>query len=962
MQKQRLILIISMGLLTSIMTLCVAIEPTEATIDAREFTGKDGEKLLYRVFKPANYDPGKKYPLVLCLHGGGGKGTDNKSRGTQAFIALSDPEVQKDYPAFLVTPQCPPEGSWAPRGPDGEYSSEKLPMSRETTLVLEILDSLQKEFSIDPARLYVSGQSMGGRGTWDIIQRRPYMFAAAVPVCGSGDPSQAKRIAHMPIWNFHGSEDGVVPVQGSRDMVAALKKEGSKVIYSELEGVNHGSWIPAWETKELIPWLFEQRNPNPGKAQSRIRPGQQAERQGQRRREPGARGPRGRGQNVSFSLTADDFEADSIVSPSDSVDVLRYRYMTPLDYQPGESYPIVLFLHGGGERENPDNPNAINKSQINGQPAWANAFGDPAARQKYPAFLIAPQSPARPLSHSATTDELRLVLQKFIDNYNIDMDRIYVTGLSMGGAGTNAMLKAFPDFFAAGAPVCGRWSERENPYIPMWFFHGDQDNVIPTSESRTGVTALRAAGDTPILYTEYPGVNHGSWNNAYAEPDLLLWMYAQNKSGGQAPSFPTNISVTPTNNNTRATITWDMAEDPDNPIMYYHVYKGDVRLTIGTFDLTGDDGSGTDKFTRVQSYTDNTYSPGDEYTVTAVNYRNQESGSRGQNVSEDWVELHEPHVYNEMLYRVMKPINFDSSRSYPVIVSLHGAGGRGTDNLKQLRDWNEVLAEKQRRTDYPAYVVAPQSERRWDTTHLQNVKDIIKDLPSVDMNRIYVLGHSMGGSGTYRFIQADPNYFAAAAISAGGGTNVDASVIKDLPVWIFYGDQDRIEGGRIIFKKMQEIGGNMKFTTWVGDGHGVAPKMITGADNGTIQLSGDRCDLESVFLKWLFKQRNPNHGKAQSRIRPGQQAQRQGQRRRGPGARGPGGRGQGENPVREGWSNGTIPNPDGGVLDYQLCNPPQLEPNEKYPVILSMGGTSAARSLYYPDDWRRYPAYVVINI
>jgi len=345
--------------------------------------------------------------------------------------------------------------------------------------------------------------------------------------------------------------------------------------------------------------------------------------------------------------------------------------------------------------------------------------------------------------------------------------------------------------------------------------------------------------------------------------------------------------------------------------------------------------------------------------------RRREPGARGpggreQNVSEDWVALHEPHVYKEMLYRVMKPINFDSSKSYPVIVSLHGAGGRGADNLKQLRDWNEVLAEKQRRTDYPAYVVAPQSERRWDTTHLQNVKDIIKDLPSVDMNRIYVLGHSMGGSGTYRFIQADPNYFAAAAISAGGGASVDASVIKDLPVWIFYGDKDRIEGGRIIFKKMQEIGGNMKFTTWVGDGHGVAPKMITGADNGGIQLSGDRCDPEPVFLKWLFKQGNPNPGEAQPRIRPGQQAERQGQRTREPGTRGPGGRGQGGNPVREGWSNGTIPNPDGGALDYQLCNPPQPKPNEKYPVILSMGGTSAARSLYYPDDWRRYPAYVVI--
>lgn len=221
----------------------------------------------------------------------------------------------------------------------------------------------------------------------------------------------------------------------------------------------------------------------------------------------------------------------------------------------------------------------------------------------------------------------------------------------------------------------------------------------------------------------------------------------------------------------------------------------------------------------------------------------------------DWVKLHEPHIYNDMLYRLMKPINFDPNKSYPVIVSLHGAGGRGSDNLKQLRDWNQVLAEKQRRIDFASYILVPQSPGRWNSTHLQNVKDIINDLPAVDTNRIYVLGHSMGGAGTYTFIQSDPNYFAAAATSAGGGGSVDAPIIKDLPLWIFYGDQDRIKGARIIFAKMQEIGGNMKFTTWVGDGHGVAPKMITGSDNGSTQLSSNRCDPEPVFLKWLFAQK-----------------------------------------------------------------------------------------------------------
>ena len=116
-------------------------------------------------------------------------------------------------------------------------------------------------------------------------------------------------------------------------------------------------------------------------------------------------------------------------------------------------------------------------------------------------------------------------------------------------------------------------------------------------------------------------------------------------------------------------------------------------------------------------------------------------------IPENWVELYEPHIHNEMPYRLMKPMNFDEEKRYPVIVSLHGAGGTGTDNRKQLKDWNKLLAEEQRRTDYPCYVLAPQANRLWDATHLQKIKDIIKDVASTDMDRIYILGHSMGGTG-----------------------------------------------------------------------------------------------------------------------------------------------------------------------------------------------------------------------
>ena len=101
---------------------------------------------------------------------------------------------------------------------------------------------------------------MGGYGTWDIIMRRPHLFAAAIPVCGAGDLSQAKNLTHLPIWCFHGDKDTVVPFSASRKMNKEMKRlENENWIYSEFPGVGHGSSKPTWKTKELIPWLFSQK-------------------------------------------------------------------------------------------------------------------------------------------------------------------------------------------------------------------------------------------------------------------------------------------------------------------------------------------------------------------------------------------------------------------------------------------------------------------------------------------------------------------------------------------------------------------------------------------------------------------------------------------------------------------------------------------------------------------------------
>ena len=213
------------------------------------------------MLKPDNYKTTEKYPLIVALHGAWGRGTDNKSRAIDAFQVLSKPEVCQKYPAFIITPQCPGKKMWAntPWG-KGTYSIEKVKISESIKLVLEIIQSLQREFNIDPDRIYVTGQSMGGFGTWDIIMRRPELFAAAIPVCGAGDLSQAKNLVHLPIWCFHGALDTIVPTAASREMDKAMKQAGSKNwIYTEYPGVKHGSSGPAWQEKDLIPWLFQQK-------------------------------------------------------------------------------------------------------------------------------------------------------------------------------------------------------------------------------------------------------------------------------------------------------------------------------------------------------------------------------------------------------------------------------------------------------------------------------------------------------------------------------------------------------------------------------------------------------------------------------------------------------------------------------------------------------------------------------
>ncbi len=224
--------------------------------DLEALTFVDGETTLpYRLLKPAQMEQGKRYPLILFLHGAGEVGTDNKKQLGNSVGEIIKRASAKG-PFFLLAPQS--RGWWVgvPWNLDSHVMPEKMTASMAATI--KLLAEIEKAYPVDSDRIYVTGLSMGGLGTWDILSRVPDKFAAAVPVCGAADTAQAERIKHIPLWTFHGENDPVIKTQRSRDMVEALRKAGGHPIYSEVPKVSHAAWTPAYNNFYLYDWLFAQ--------------------------------------------------------------------------------------------------------------------------------------------------------------------------------------------------------------------------------------------------------------------------------------------------------------------------------------------------------------------------------------------------------------------------------------------------------------------------------------------------------------------------------------------------------------------------------------------------------------------------------------------------------------------------------------------------------------------------------
>lgn len=229
-------------LLLSFATLALGVEPSPGKqIEVRQAEGTEAEKLPYNhlLFVPADYEKREKWPLIVFLHGAGERGDDLdlvKKHGPPKIV-----EGKPDFEFIVVSPQIPA---------NERFDAEK---------VGQLVDQAVKSLKVDADRIYLTGLSMGGYGTWSTAAKYPDRFAAIVPICGGGDPETAERLKAIPCWVFHGAKDTAVSLQKSEEMVAALKKAGGEPKFTVYPEAGHDSWTETYNNPELYKWLLEQR-------------------------------------------------------------------------------------------------------------------------------------------------------------------------------------------------------------------------------------------------------------------------------------------------------------------------------------------------------------------------------------------------------------------------------------------------------------------------------------------------------------------------------------------------------------------------------------------------------------------------------------------------------------------------------------------------------------------------------
>lgn len=216
-----------------------------ASLAAPNFTpGNYKDQLPYQLYKPTNPDS-KKLPLILFLHGAGERGSNNKSQLREPKQILAVTAKNPQQTAYILAPQCPKKQWWS---------------GKNLRNVIALTKQIAKSEDIDPNRIYITGLSMGGYGTWSALAAEPDLFAAAIPICGGGNPSTARKFKHVPIQAYHGESDRVVTPDKSQKMIAALEKAKAKhATLTIYPNTGHNSWTKTYTNPKTYTWLFSNK-------------------------------------------------------------------------------------------------------------------------------------------------------------------------------------------------------------------------------------------------------------------------------------------------------------------------------------------------------------------------------------------------------------------------------------------------------------------------------------------------------------------------------------------------------------------------------------------------------------------------------------------------------------------------------------------------------------------------------
>ena len=274
MLKKFIPILLVLTLIASLASLAFAAD--DATLASKVMTketyvAKDGTSLPYRLYVPEDYDAEKEYSFLLFLHGAGNRGNENESQ-VSMHVALLDRiiggeeikngeetiDASKEF--IIIAPQCDEESQWVDTSwsvlPDPSYKLDEVPQSRFMTAVVELIEKMQADYSLNDGRMYVTGLSMGGFGTWDLITRYPELFDAAIPLGGAGDVSKAEIIKNTPVWTFHQLQDPTVAPDGTLAMVKALTEVGAEVKFTPYFDGVHNAWTKGYAEPDMLNWLY----------------------------------------------------------------------------------------------------------------------------------------------------------------------------------------------------------------------------------------------------------------------------------------------------------------------------------------------------------------------------------------------------------------------------------------------------------------------------------------------------------------------------------------------------------------------------------------------------------------------------------------------------------------------------------------------------------------------------------